>query len=44
MWPIAKVKTATMIIKKPVIKENTTLNDIKNETKPKAANLSLAHE
>jgi len=42
MWPIAKVKTTTMIIKKPAKKDKQDLNDKITEPSNKAVDLSLA--
>ncbi len=49
MWPIAKVKTTTMIIKKPVKKDKQAVNDKIKKPSNKAVDLSLvtiplAHE
>ena len=41
MWPIAKVKTTTMIIKKPVKKDKHALNDKIKKPSNKAVDLSL---
>ena len=41
MWPIAKVKTTTMMMKKPVKKEVTSSNVTLNSSKIIAPNLSL---
>jgi hypothetical protein len=42
MWPIAKVKTTTMIIKKPVKKEHKPQNDKLTKSNRTIANLSLS--
>ncbi|NQZ86040.1 MAG: hypothetical protein HRT54_00485 [Colwellia sp.] len=41
MWPIAKVKTTTMIIKKPEKKDKQDLNDKITKPSNKAVDLSL---
>ena len=41
MWPIAKVKTTTMIIKKPVKKDKQALDDKITKPSNKAVDLSL---
>lgn len=41
MWPIAKVKTTTMIIKKPVKKDKQSLNDKMTKPTNTAVNINL---